>query len=277
MDIDLEFVLVLGVLVTGVIWILDKLYWEPSRRKRTEQTMLSSKKVSTSMHKHTSNAKEPWYVEYSKSFFPVLLIVLVLRSFIAEPFRIPSGSMMPTLLVGDFILVNKYAYGIRLPVLKTKIIAIGEPQRGDVAVFRYPKNPTDDYIKRVIGLPGDHIAYYNKMLYINGKPIEQKTLGQYEGVGSGEIMSGAHIKEEIIEELKHKILIDGNRLNVEGKFTVPANHYFVLGDNRDNSNDSRFWGFVPEENLVGKAFMIWLNWDIQGGVFDISRIGNQII
>jgi signal peptidase I len=196
---------------------------------------------------------------------------------VAEPFRIPSGSMMPTLLVGDFILVNKYAYGIRLPVLKTKLIDVGEPQRGDVVVFRFPRNPSDDYIKRIVGLPGDHISYYNKTVYVNGKLVKQNTIGLYKGVGSGSIMSDAIEKQESLGKIKHDILIKEDRLNMDGEFIVPPGHYFVLGDNRDNSNDSRYWGFVPEKNLVGRAFMIWLNWDFQGGTYDFSRIGERII
>jgi signal peptidase I len=184
--------------------------------------------------------------------------------------------MMPTLLVGDFILVNKFAYGLRLPISTTKVVEMGEPERGDVVVFRFPRNPAEDYIKRVVGLPGDRIAYYNKVLYVNGKPMKQTPLGVYRGVGSGGVMDGAQIREEQLEDVRHQILVRPDRLNVEGEYEVPAGHYFVMGDNRDNSNDSRFWGFVPEENLVGRAFLIWLNWDIKGGVFDPGRIGVRI-
>jgi signal peptidase I len=262
---DLELVLVLGVLVTGGVWLADRLF------------LVAQRSEHDNVRGDENASKEPWYVEYSKSFFPVLLIVLLLRSFVAEPFRIPSGSMMPTLLVGDFILVNKFTYGIRLPVLGTKIVDIGEPQRGDVAVFRFPRNPSDDYIKRVIGLPGDHIAYYNKGLHINGRKIEQKSAGTYKGVGSGTVMDNVAVKSEILETVNHQILIDEKRMNIEFEYIVPQGHYFVLGDNRDNSNDSRYWGAVPEDHLVGKAFMIWLNWDLSGGVFDTSRIGERII
>lgn len=278
MNIDLELILTIGVLLTGSIWLADSLFLAASRRDRKgDNTHDPSSRSSDATNQRPQAYSEPWYVEYSKSFFPVLLIVLVLRSFVAEPFRIPSGSMMPTLLVGDFILVNKYAYGIRLPVLKSKIFSVGEPKRGDVAVFRFPRNPSDDYIKRIIGLPGDHVAYYNKSVYINGEKVKQVYVGGYEGVGSGSIMNNALVKREYLEDLKHEILINEDRMNVNGEFFVPSGHYFVLGDNRDNSNDSRFWGFVPEKNLVGKAFMIWLNWDFQGGTFDSSRIGERII
>ncbi|WP_455216938.1 signal peptidase I [Kaarinaea lacus] len=220
--------------------------------------------------------KEPVFVEYSRSLFPVILAVLVLRSFLVEPFRIPSGSMMPTLLAGDFILVNKFSYGIRLPVVDTKIIPIGEPERGDVLVFRYPKDPSTDYIKRVIGVPGDRIAYYNKQLFINGEPAVQTGLGRYEGVGTGVSMSGAQVRSEQLSGVTHNILIDEGKGTVEGEFSVPEGQYFVMGDNRDNSNDSRYWGFVPEENLVGKAFMIWMNWDSSAGGITWNRIGNDI-
>lgn len=259
---ELETILALGVAVTGLVWAWDK--W------------VSKRHAPRAEGGEAEPLKEPWYVEYSKSFFPVLLIVLLLRSFLVEPFRIPSGSMMPTLLVGDFILVNKFTYGLRLPVVHTKVLEVGEPRRGDVMVFRFPKNPKDDYIKRVIGLPGDVIGYFNKTVYINGDPVKQETVGTYHGVGSGSVMNGAVVKEEYLPEVTHEILIREGRLNVEGEYRVPPGHYFVMGDNRDNSNDSRFWGFVPEENLVGRAFLIWLNWDMQGGVFDSSRIGDVI-
>ena len=203
----------------------------------------------------------------------MILIVLLLRSFVVEPFRIPSGSMMPTLLVGDFILVNKFAYGIRLPVLDTKIIEVSKPERGDVVVFRYPENPSIDYIKRVVGLPGDRIGYYNKQLFINDIPVPQTGWETYVGEGAGSAMTGAKVRVEKLGQVTHKILIDTSRGTVEGKFIVPEGHYFMMGDNRDNSNDSRYWGYVPEENLVGKAFMIWMSWD--GGI-NFGRIGDDI-
>jgi signal peptidase I len=184
--------------------------------------------------------------------------------------------MMPTLLDGDFILVNKFAYGIRLPVINTKIIDIGEPQRGDVAVFRYPKDPSVDYIKRVIGLPGDHIVYRNKRLYINGEQMQLTDFGRYEALGVGITMAGAQLLEEDLENKAHNILIDHDRPVLNMEYRVADNEYFVMGDNRDNSNDSRFWGTVPQENLVGKAFMIWMNWDSTNNGITWGRIGQSI-
>ncbi|MDX1811789.1 MAG: signal peptidase I [Gammaproteobacteria bacterium] len=221
--------------------------------------------------------KEPVLVEYARSFFPVILIVLLLRSFLVEPFRIPSGSMIPTLKVGDFILVNKFAYGIRLPVTDTKVLGIGEPHRGDVAVFRYPKDPSVDYIKRVIGLPGDRISYRNKTLYINGKRISTSRVGPYTETKDGLPIPGANrINEQLTPEIKHDILLESMKPTFNGEWIVPEGHYFMMGDNRDNSNDSRYWGFVPEANLVGKAFMIWMNLNIDDGGVEWSRIGNSI-
>lgn len=257
MDYDFSFFLFSSTVVTGVIWYGYLFYL-----KRNHMTFREE--------------NEPLLVEYARSFFPVVLIVFLLRSFIAEPFRIPSGSMMPSLLIGDFILVNKFAYGIRLPVINKKIIAIGDPERGDAVVFRYPKNPDVDYIKRVIGLPGDHIQYVNKQLTINGQLMEQTSLGQYQGVGQGKTMNGAEILTEDLHPVEHDILINRNAPNIKGSFIVPKGHYFVMGDNRDNSNDSRYWGTVPEENLVGKAFFIWMNWDWENTGIGFSRIGTSI-
>ena len=243
MDYDFSFFLVVATLVTGVVWGGYSLYLKLQQRSY-------------------DLSLEPLMVEYARSFFPVVLIVLVLRSFLAEPFRIPSGSMMPTLLIGDFILVNKFAYGVRLPVLNNKIIEVGEPKRGDIVVFRFPKQPEVDYIKRVIGLPGDRIGYFDKKIYVNGQLAAQTALNVYEGVGQGRNMTGAVRLEENLESVKHDILIMRGAATVQDVFVVPEGHYFVMGDNRDNSNDSRYWGFVPEGNLVGKAFFIWMNWDI---------------
>ncbi len=259
MDYDFSFFLVMGTAITGFIWggyaILQK----------SRQPVVDGWKT-----------KEPVLVEYAKSFFPILLIVLLLRSFLVEPFRIPSASMMPTLLIGDFILVNKFAYGIRLPVLNSKIVDIGEPKRGDIVVFRYPKNPSDDYIKRVVGLPGDRVAYYQKRLYLNGQLVNQTPIAEYQGVGQGRSMTGAMLISEDLGGATHDILIREGQPAMEGEFTVPQGHYFVMGDNRDNSNDSRYWGTVPEGNLVGKAFLIWMNWDSANKGISFSRLGTLL-
>jgi len=248
---DFSFYLFVGVAITGAIWLLDSWYLLPRRARQDD--------------------KEPVVVEYAKSFFPVLLIVFLLRGFIVEPFKIPSGSMLPSLYIGDFILVNKFAYGVRVPVLNMKIIETGNPERGDVVVFRYPRDPSLDYIKRVIGLPGDHIAYYDKLLYVNGKPFKRKFSGLY----GGPDQPHANQYEEEIDGVGHDILLMPGRTNaLEGEYVVPENMYFVMGDNRDNSSDSRVWGPVPERNLVGKAFMVWMHvndWNIRWG-----RIGNVI-
>jgi len=254
MDYDFSFFLVVATFVTGVVWGGYWLYLK-------------------SVHQPYDEEKEPLLVEYARSFFPVVLIVLLLRSFLVEPFRIPSGSMMPTLLIGDFILVNKFSYGVRLPVLNDKIIEVGEPQRGDIVVFRFPKQPSVDYIKRVIGLPGDRVAYFDKKLYVNGQPIKQVSLGRYQGVGQGANMTGAERLEEDLTGVKHSILINHGVPTVEDVFVVPQGQYFVMGDNRDNSNDSRYWGTVPEANLVGKAFLIWMNWDWENNGIAFNRLG----
>ena len=254
MDYDFSFFLVMATFVTGVVWGGFCLYL-----KYVQQPYPTE--------------KEPLLVEYARSFFPVVLIVLLLRSFLFEPFRIPSGSMMPTLLVGDFILVNKFTYGVRLPVLNTKFIELGEPERGDIVVFRFPKQPTVDYIKRVIGLPGDRVAYFDKKLYINGQAIKHTSFGRYQGVGQGINMTGSEHLEEDLTGVNHAILITPGAPTVEDVFVVPKGQYFVMGDNRDNSNDSRYWGTVPEANLVGRAFFIWMNWDWENNGIAFDRIG----
>ena len=245
--------LLLLLVVTGLVCLVDLLLLKNKRAK---------------------DSKEPWWVEYSVSFFPVILIVFLLRSFLFEPFKIPSGSMIPTLLVGDFILVNKFAYGIRLPVINRKIVQIGTPERGDVMVFRYPEDPSLDYIKRVVGLPGDRISYENKRVSVNGRPVPVKQMDDYL---SRERMQFSRRYTETLGAREHEILLEedaptytsqgrsfpysGNcTYNTAGMTcTVPPGHYFMMGDNRDNSSDSRVWGFVPDENIVGKAFFIWLN------------------
>ena len=269
--------MVLLVAVTGLIWLVDVLLLAPRRRLLADATSdgESVEEGGAPAGARPSPAHPPKLVEYARSFFPVFLVVLVLRSFLVEPFRIPSGSMMPTLLVGDFILVNKFSYGIRLPVTDTKIIDIGAPERGDVVVFRYPEDPSTPFIKRVVGVPGDEIAYYDKVLYINGEAVPQEVLGTYRGVGSGTNMTGASLRLEQLEEQPHEVLVQPGYPSAEGRMTVPADNYFVLGDNRDNSRDSRYWGTVPDENLIGRAFLIWMNWDGGHGI-DWSRIGDSI-
>lgn len=274
MNLDFPLILVAATFITGLIWAVDAVLWAPKRKQAAAAISAGGGGANTESVADT--LKEPTLVEYAKSFFPVILAVLLLRSFLVEPFRIPSGSMMPTLLVGDFILVNKYAYGIRLPVLNQKVYDIDNPQRGDVVVFRFPKNPSVDYIKRVVGVPGDHIVYRDKTLFINDKKIAQVPAGTYIGVGSGLSMSGAEIRQEALGEVKHDILMVPRIRGVDADVVVPQGHYFVMGDNRDNSNDSRYWGFVPDENLVGRAFMIWMNWDSAAGGVGWERIGDSI-
>jgi signal peptidase I len=273
----MNFALILFVLtaVTGIVWLVDRLFFAARR---------------------APGAAEPVWVEYSKSFFPVLLVVFVLRSFLAEPFKIPSSSMRPTLEVGDFILVNKFIYGIRLPVIEQKIIPISNPSRGDVVVFRYPLNPSQDFIKRVVGLPGDVVEYRDKKLTVNGTPWPQRADGSYS------YLEGLRFEtlEKSVEDtdgkpgLTHTIGINAQAqpvypsnvrpfpgrencdYNERGfKCRVPAGHYFMMGDNRDNSDDSRYWGFVPDDHLRGRAFFIWFNWDDIASLA-FKRIGSAI-
>ncbi|HXF66029.1 MAG TPA: signal peptidase I [Burkholderiales bacterium] len=266
----MNFALILFLLLvaTGTIWALDRL-WLAKRRPPA--------------------SAEPWWVEYPKSFFPVILVVFLLRSFLVEPFKIPSGSMLPTLLVGDFILVNKFTYGIRLPIVNVKVLDVNQPRRGEIMVFRYPENPGLDYIKRVIGLPGDRITYRDKRLWINGEEVRVRPNGEYNYLEGGLNFVTAQMLIEELDGRPHAILIQpevpsvhlsGVRLfpfrdncayNESGfSCTVPPGHYFLMGDNRDSSSDSRYWGFVPEANIVGKAFMIWWNFD------ELKRIGRII-
>ena len=267
MRFDFPTIIVLLVLATGLIWAFDALVLARRRRAAVREAGGVSEGV--------VELPPSRIVEYAKSFFPVFLIVFVLRSFIVEPFRIPSNSMMPTLLTGDFILVNKFGYGIRLPVIDAKVVDIGLPTRGDVVVFRFPGDPSTPFIKRVVGIPGDRIAYYDKVLYINDEPMEQNPVGRYVGVGSGSVMSGASLRLERIDGVQHQILVEPQARTVRGTVVVPEGHYFVLGDNRDNSRDSRYWGTVSEELLIGKAFRIWMNWDFGHGI-DWKRIGKSI-
>ncbi len=294
-QVDFSSVLVAICAVTGVIWAVDA--WALGRRRRT---------AAKAAGKDPAAIPEPGTVDYARSFFPVALAVLLLRSFVFEPFRIPSDSMMPTLLDGDFILVDKFAYGLRLPITNTEILSTGNPRRGDVAVFRYPLNPSENYIKRVVGLPGDHVTVRDDRLIINGKKIPFKVTGTY--------TDGCYINMQLAEEHlglhTHKALLcpvplevtpyplpgcrrrdargyvcggtppPGAMPLIEPKVVtkdVPPDDYLMIGDNRDNSDDGRFWGFTPDANLVGKATYIWFNWDPQRSGGPIwSRIGKKI-
>jgi signal peptidase I len=235
LSINLALVLVVLTLLTGMVVLLDKLVWRTDGKRDASISLLT-------------------LVEYSRSFFPVLLFVLVIRSFIFEPFRIPSGSMMPTLLTGDFIFVKKYSYGLRLPVLETKVIETGAPERGDVVVFRLPSDTSINYIKRVVGLPGDLITYRRHVLTVNGEVVDFERHSQASPTDPRFV--------EQLGERQHEILIlnEGN-VNRDGSFEVPTGHYFMMGDNRDNSQDSRFIGAVPETHLVGEAVRIWMHMD----------------
>jgi signal peptidase I len=250
--VDFALILVIATALSGLIWALDTLWW---RRQRVD------------------GKPEPTVVEYARSFFPILLIVLMVRSFLFEPFRIPSSSMLPTLLVGDFIFVNKFAYGLRLPVTNTKILAIGEPQRGDVVVFRLPSEPSTNYIKRLVGLPGDTIRYAGKKIYVNEQPVALNLAGAYDGSEQ----PGSILMREKLGIVEHDILLLPGQRSQEGTYSVPAGHYFMMGDNRDNSRDSRYdgVGFVPEANLVGRAVRIWMSWDFPH-MPKWSRIGVEV-
>lgn len=267
MGFDFELLLVLATLAAGLIWLVDAIVFAGSRRARSLKWTRGAR---------TDAVPDPIVVEYARSFFPVLLIVLVLRSFIVEPFRIPSESMLPTLHVGDFIVVSKFAYGVRLPVTDTLVVDTGQPERGDVVVFRYPRKPSINYIKRIVGLPGDTVAYYNRRVFINAKPLSIERQGVYLPPGDQPTEGKLLEFREQLNGTVHSILLDPEHRSPEGEFVVPEDHYFVLGDNRDHSNDSRVWGYVPARNLVGRAQMIWMHWDWDNGGPDWSRIGNTI-
>jgi signal peptidase I len=288
--------LMLATVVTGIYWFLEKLVFLP-QRKRAAQTLLDehNTRKAALLKQGFSNIEgdveparqkllmQPWWLDWTAGLFPVILAVFVLRSFMFEPFKIPSGSMIPTLRVGDLILVNKYHYGIRLPVFHTKLVANNDPQRGDVMVFRYPPQPSLDYIKRVIGVPGDEVAYLNKELSVNGKPVPRAAQPEF---FDGDSMRYARQFRETLDARSYNTLNDDDRpafipgttdfpnkdacrYTVEGVVCkVPEGHYFMMGDNRDNSLDSRYWGFVPEANIVGKAFFVWMNFG------DLGRIGS---
>src|SRR3990167_3575815 len=259
MDLNFELILFYAALITGLTCLYDIILLAPKRKRAGKEAKLST------------------IVEYSRSFFPILLIVFLLRSFLYEPFRIPSGSLEPTLLMGDFILVNKFDYGVRLPVLHKKIFGAGAPERGDIIVFRWPPNPSIDFIKRVVGVPGDRISYIDKELSINGKKIEQTVIGRAQAEDEGGGSWNAIEKQEDLLGVKHHIFIDSEKPNGDFKdIVVPNGMYFVMGDNRDDSADSRYWGFVPDENIVGKAVLIWLSWDGKNTNLRWNRLGKLI-
>jgi signal peptidase I len=277
-------ILFLLLVVTAVAWLLDKLALAPARRRAAHAAVTQweaeqrsrggepDEKARAALH--SRHLQQPIWLEYTAGLFPVIFVVFMLRSFVAEPFKIPSGSMIPTLLVGDLILVNKFSFGVRLPVVHTKIADVGSPQRGDVMVFRYPKDPSLDYIKRVVGLPGDRIAYENNRLAVNGQPVQLTEAGEFY---DSDRLSYSRQYSEKLGAIEHNILTELEKpsfITPMAPFphqdrcsydragvtcTVPPGHYFVMGDNRENSLDSRFWGFVPEQNIVGKAFFIWMN------------------
>ena len=271
MKIDLALILTSLAAITGFIWLVDSLFFARKRKLMVAEG---------------EDVVDPVLVEYAKSLFPIIFLVLGLRSFVAEPFRIPSSSMMPTLLVGDFILVNKFSYGLRLPVLNTKVLSVGSPGRGDVVVFRFPgmgdgdPQAGMDYIKRVVGLPGDKISFSNQTLYVNDQAVAKRPVGAYIGTGKGREMTGATLLDNQLPGRTHRILQASpyGDARLQGNWTVPEGSYFVMGDNRDHSSDSRVWGFVPEEALVGKAFLTWLNCEgwFCSGAFDYTRIGDTI-
>ncbi|MEM5293583.1 signal peptidase I [Burkholderia sp. JPY481] len=295
----MNFALILFVLVvlTGVAWVADKLVFLPKRRREAEaavaefdrqqarigERFADENAAQTRARLRDDKLRQPWWLEYTASFFPVILVVFVVRSFVVEPFKIPSGSMVPTLLVGDFILVNKFEYGLRLPITNTRITQGRPVQRGDVVVFRYPKDESVDYIKRVIGLPGDLVEYQDKKLTVNGKPVPETPLPDYL---DEERLGYAKQFQEDIDGRKNAILNnpavppfivgaedfpyrDNCQYNARGVICkVPPGNFFMMGDNRDNSADSRYWGFAPERNIVGRAFFIWMNFS------DLRRIGS---
>lgn len=250
----MNFALILVTLsaVSGLIYLLDVIFWAKKRGP---------------------NQAPGKIVEYSRSFFPVFFIVLLLRSFLIEPFRIPSGSLEPTLLVGDFVAVNKFAFGLRLPVLDSKIMSISNPKTGDVAVFRWPPEPSYDYIKRVIGVPGDHVVYKNKVLSVNGKEAKQTFVEYTIDESTGKQVAKY---KELLNGIEHDIYIRPEVPSMDFDVVVPEGSYFMIGDNRDDSADSRFWGFVPESYLRGKAFLVWMSWNSKTDNVRWNKIGHLI-
>jgi signal peptidase I len=276
MDIDFPLILVVLVFGSGLIWLFDALLLAPGRRRALEQLQRDYPEWQQEdggqrreyLKRSDAVAREPVVVEYARSFFPVLFIVFVLRSFLVEPFQIPSSSMVPTLAVGDFILVNKYTYGIRLPVVRTKVLALNEPERGDVMVFFPPHQNQTYFIKRVIGLPGDEVQYRSKKLYVNGTMVPQEMLARLPIA-----RPRFQLSREDLAGVEHEIQTDLMRRNDDFSVKVKPGHYFMMGDNRDNSSDSRVWGQVPEKDIVGKAFAIWMHWESFFSIPSFQRVG----
>ncbi len=278
MDINFPLVLVLLVFVSGVLWLCDIVFFAAKRRAAVaavdgqfaELGMDDERGQDAYRLAKAAAEQEPVAIEYAKSFFPVLFVVFVLRSFLVEPFQIPSSSMVPTLKIGDFILVNKFTYGIRLPVLRTKVVDLNEPQRGEVMVFFPPHRPDTYFIKRVVGLPGDQIRYINNVLYINNEKMPQELLASLPPVNPQFQL----MKENLagVEHDMRKHVVPG-RLSRHGSWVVPEGHYFMMGDNRDNSSDSRDWGPVSEKAIVGRAFAVWMHWDSKFSLPSFSSVG----
>ncbi|MFV0477276.1 MAG: signal peptidase I [Parahaliea sp.] len=277
MSIDFPLILTILVFGSGIIWFIDSLLFAPARRREADAVAAKypqhdnpdSPQAQQYVAELKNKVNEPLIVEYSRSFFPVLLVVFVLRSFLVEPFQIPSSSMVPTLQIGDYILVNKYTYGIRLPVLRTKVFSINEPERGDVMVFFPPHKNDTYYIKRVVGLPGDTVSYRNKRLFVNGEPQA------WEPLATMPVERGSYdVALEKLGKANHLTQVNPMRPVENFSVVVKPGHYFMMGDNRDNSSDSRVWGQVPEHDIVGKAFAIWMHWDSLFSIPSFSRVGS---
>ncbi|WP_191602519.1 signal peptidase I [Marinomonas algicola] len=259
MNFDFELILAIGLFVTGAVWVYDRVVFLPKRKQMLDDLSPEACSAMPKAVKDGFGDTPKWVVEV-KSYFVIIAVIFGLRSFVVEPFQIPSGSMLPTLEIGDFILVNKFDYGVRLPVLNTELIPTTSPARGDVVVFKYPLQPNLNYIKRLIGLPGDVVSYHNKRLMINGKQVDESLLAEL-NTSLNPSKEPVSLHEETVGGVNHELYKSYRNNPLVGDWVVPAGHYFVMGDNRDNSSDSRVWGFVPEENLKGRAFYVWLHWN----------------
>lgn len=273
---DFPFILTSLVIISGLLAVVDILFFAPKRAKSTSISSESSLQQRRGTEAE-GYKKQPIVFEYARSFFPLLLLVWVIRSFIIQPYQVPSGSLSPTVLPGDFIVVSQFSYGLRLPVLNYKIVNISEPKRGDIVLFRWPKHPETIFVKRLIGLPGDHIVYKNKMLKINGENISQEFLNKDLDIEPNRPPITVARKTEDLLGVKHQIYVreeggEDGAIDV----TVPQNCYFMMGDNRDDSDDSRDWGCVPEQNLIGKAFLVWMSWDKENNTVRWRRIGEMV-